>query len=206
LNGVYLVSRPCAGVHRPPTRRGLNTLMTSGYRHTRFQRKRHRHHRRFLHVVFSVYRRGERKRPGHNTRPDIDKTAIVVPSVLVRCEFSGAVSSRHVLLSRGEPRVRHFLAGLGMGGLTTANVPASSVPARARICFGPRAVRKCRARSGLAAVTTVSCIRYLSLNQKLQGSVRPTGPNVDHTAFAFYAPSRSISSLPGISGRWVILT
>ena len=63
---VYLVSRPCHDVHQIPNpqlhdRLSLNTPMPSGHRHARPQRKRHRHHHHFLHVVFSVYRRGSTK-------------------------------------------------------------------------------------------------------------------------------------------------
>jgi hypothetical protein len=83
---------------------------------------------------------------------------MVVPSILTRCEISGAVVSGHVLLARGETRVRHFLAGLGVHEFTTANVPPSSVPARAGICFGSRAVRECGSRTGFSAVAAVSCV------------------------------------------------
>ena len=130
----------------------------------------------------------------------------MVPSILTRYVFPGAVSSRHVLLPRVETRIRHFLAGLGIDGFATANVPASSVPAWARICFGPRAVCKCGSRTGFAAISAVSWVENLSLNESAEKRVRPTGPNIDHTTFAFYAPSRSDSSLSCIGGRRVVLT
>ena len=84
---------------------------------------------------------------------------MVVPSILTGCEFSGAVVSGHVLLARGETRVRHFLAGLGMHEFTAANIPPGSVPSSAGICFGPGAVRECGTRSGFAAVAAVSYVR-----------------------------------------------